>query len=185
MSIETFFRFCAIASITAGLSIIVGAVLNDLLKTSKGTFFNFLGALIGLFGVTGTYLWQRAESGTFGFIAYIAVFIGLALIACNDYFGALIGPSVSADEYARLGETAAMRYLLISSFIFLVGEILFGISVLRAGLFSKIATVLFMIGFFATPMRSAYPIITFIGLTLSGTGLIWWGVSLFSMTGGG
>jgi len=78
-----------------------------------------------------------------------------------------------------------MQNIMIGSLIFLVGEILFGLSILRAGIFPKVATLLFMIGFLATPVRPAYPTITFIGLTVSGTGLIWWGVSLFSMVGGG
>lgn len=78
-----------------------------------------------------------------------------------------------------------MKLLIISYMIFLVGEILFGVSTFIAGIYPKIATVLFMIGFLVTPVRPAYPAITFFGLTLSGVGLIWWGVSLWIMAGAG
>ena len=71
MSTATLYSLSAIAAIIAGICIIVGSLLNDLLKTQKGTVFNFLGALIGLFGVTGLYLWQRGEFGVFGFGAYV------------------------------------------------------------------------------------------------------------------
>lgn len=184
MSTATLYSLSGFAAIIAGICIIAGTVLNDLLKTGKGTFFNFFGALIGLFGVTGMYLWQRAESGAFDLVAYVAVFFGLALIVCIDFSGAFITPNISEDELTRLGSSAAMRNILIASAIFLVGEILFGISVFRVGIFPKVATLLFTIGFLATPVRPAYPIVTFAGLTVSGSGLIWWGVFLFSMAGG-
>ena len=185
MATETLYRLSAVAIIIAGFSIILGALLNDLLKTQKGTFFNFLGALIGLFGITGLYLWQRFEFGIFGFVAYVIVFVGLALIACIDYFGTFITPSLPKDAMDKLAESTAMQITIISYMIFLVGEILYGIAVFRAGIFSRIATVLFMIGFLATPVRPAYPIVTFIGLTISGVGMIWWGISLWSLAGGG
>lgn len=186
MSTEAFFRFSAIAAILAGICIILGTLLTDLLKTKSptGTFFNFLGALIGLLGITGIYLWQRAEAGIFGFVAYIVVFIGLALIACIDYSGAFVTPNLSEEQVANLGKSSTMQVITISSMIFLVGEILFGISTIIVGIYPRIASVLFMIGFFTTPVRTVYPIITFIGLTISGSGLIWWGVTLFSMAGG-
>jgi len=73
----------------------VGAVVTDLRTTAKGIIFNFLGALIGLISVTGIDLWLRAEVGVYGFVAYIAIFIGLTLKSNNDYFGALIGIATS------------------------------------------------------------------------------------------
>jgi hypothetical protein len=118
-------------------------------------------------------------------VAYVAVFIGLALIACIDYFGTFIRLSLPADEVAQLANRSAMVFITISGLIFLVGEILFGISTITAGFFSKIAAVLFMIGFLATPLGGTYPIIVFIGSVLSSTGIIWWSVSLWSMAGGG
>jgi hypothetical protein len=182
MSTATLYSLSAIAGVVAGICIILGALLNDLLKTQRGTIFNFLGALIGLFGITGFYLWQRTEFGAFGLVAYVLAFIGFALIACIDYMGAFIAPT--EEEIASLQKSSAMMVAMVSGLIFLVGEILFGIATFRAGILPKIATVLFMIGFLATPLRAAYPIITFIGLTASGMGIIWWSVSLWSLAGG-
>lgn len=183
MAVETLYRLGGVAGIIAGVSIFVGTLLNDLVK-KNGAFFNFLGALIGLFGITGLYLWQRAESGTFGLVGYAAMFIGLALIACIDFAGALITPSISEDEQTRLGTSAAMRNIMIASLIFLLGELFFGVSLLSAGVFPQIPTVMFMIGFLATFVRPVYPIITFIGLAISSSGLIWLGVCMISMAGG-
>lgn len=183
MNTATLFSLSAVAGVIAGVCIIIGAVLNDLLKTKRGTIFNFLGALIGLFGITGFFLWQRVEFGIFGLVAYVLVFIGFVLIACIDYMGTFIAPNLSEEELARMQQGSAMMVTMISGLIFLVGEILFGIATLRANIFPRIATVLFMVGFLATPVRAVYPIITFVGLTVSGIGIIWWSVILWSVAG--
>lgn len=184
MATATLYSLSAIAGVIAGIFIILGTLLNDLLKTARGTVFNFLGALIGLFGMTGFYLWQRVEFGVFGLVAYILVFIGFALIACIDYMGSFIAPGLSEEEMASLQKGSAMMAAMISGLIMLVGEILFGIAAFRTGIFPRFATVLFMIGFLAIPVRAAYPIVTFIGLSISGVGIIWWSISLWSLAGG-
>lgn len=184
MTTATLYSLSAIAGVIAGVCIILGTLLNDLLKTQRGTIFNFLGALIGLFGITGIYLWQRVEFGIFGLVAYVLVFIGFALIACIDYMGSFIAPGLSEEQMASLQTSSAAVAAMISSLIMLVGEILFGIATFRAGIFPRIATVLFMIGFLATPVRPVYPIITFIGLSISGVGIIWWSITLWSLAGG-
>jgi hypothetical protein len=183
MSTVSLFSLSVFAGVIAGISIITGTVLTDLLKSPKGTVFNFLGALIGLFGITGFYLWQRIEAGIFGVIAYIAVFLGLALIACIDFSGAFVTSNLSSDELEKLGKSAFMQTLYLSFSVFLVGVILFGIAVLRADVFSKIPTVLFMIGFASTLVRPVYPKVVFVGLTVAGSSLIWWSVALWSMVG--
>ena len=184
MNTATLFSLSAVAGVIAGVCIILGTVLNDLMKTNRGTIFNFLGALIGLFGITGFYLWQRVEFGVFGLAAYVLVFIGFVLIACIDYMGAFIAPGFSDEEMARIHQGSAMMVKMICGLIFLVGEILFGIATFRASIFPRIATVLFMVGFLATPVRVMYPMITFVGLTASGIGIIWWNVTLWSLAGG-
>ena len=184
MDTATLFSLSAVAGVIAGVCIILGASLNDLLKTGRGTIFNFLGALIGLFGITGFYLWQRVEFGIFGLVSYVLVFIGFVLIACIDYMGTFIAPGLSEQELAKMQQGSAMMVAMISGLIFLVGEILFGIATFRANIFPRIPTVLFMVGFLATPVRTAYPLITFVGLTASGIGIIWWSVTLFSLAGG-
>ena len=184
MTTATLYSLSAISGVIAGACIILGALLNDLLKTQRGTIFNFLGALIGLFSITGFYLWQRVEFGVFGLVAYVLVFIGFALIACIDYMGSFIAPGLTEEEMTRLQSGSAMTAAMISGLIMFVGEILFGIAAFRAGIFPRIATVLFMIGFLATPVRQVYPIITFVGLSMSGIGIIWWSISLWSLAGG-
>ncbi len=114
MSKDALYMLSAYAGILSGVSIFIGTFLTDLIKTSKGTLFNFLGALIGLFGVTGIYVWQSEEAGIFGLVAYVLIFIGLALVACIDFWGYFFSPSLSEDHLTEISASSAMRVTYIS-----------------------------------------------------------------------
>lgn len=178
MSAEALFRACGIAAMVTGVCIVVGSVLSNLLKSPVGTVFNFLALLIGLFAIAGSYLYQREEAGVLGVIAFVVVFVGLALMMCLDYLGAFIMPGLPDVDLADLQKGPAMIAAMVSGIIFLVGAILFGISVIRAGVLSKTAAVFFMIGFLPTPLKQAFPVPVVIGAALAGAGIFWWGLSL-------
>lgn len=179
MSAPTLYGDSAVAGTISVTCIILGTVLTDLLKTTRGTVFNLLGTLIGLLGETGVYLWQALEAGVFGLVAYMAVHLGLVLIACTDCSGAFVVPRLSEDEVSRLGSGPAMVVTAISGFVFLIGEILFGISTIVTGVYRVIPAVLFMTGFLWVLFRPVKQIVTLLGLSLSGAGLIWRSVSLW------
>ena len=180
MSTTTLYNLSAVTAVISGICIILGSVLSNLMNSPKGTALNFFSTLFGLFAVTGVYLWQREPSGIFGGIAFAAVFVGLTLMMCVDYFGAFILTSLTPEDFTKLQNDQVMMVKTVSGLIFLVGEILFGISVILAGVLAPIAAVLFMVGFLFTPLRQAYPRIVVFGSVLSGTGIIWWGVMLWS-----
>jgi hypothetical protein len=180
MSIGTLFSVSAIAGIISGIFLIVGSVFNNLVKSGSGGKFNFFAALFGLFSVTGLYLWQHEQAGIFGLIAFVLVFVGLVLIACIDYNSIILLPKYSVEEVAKFMEGTGMMILMISGIIFLLGEILFGISIIIAGVFSTVAAVLWMIGFFATPLGNTYPKIVLLGSILSAIGIMWLSLNLWS-----
>ena len=71
---------------------------------------------------------------------------------------------------------------IIFGLVFLIGELLFGVSVIRANVFSKIASILFMIGMFLVPLVGVFPegVVVF-GSIIAGVGLIWWSVELYRL----
>lgn len=180
MSTATLYSASAIAGLLTGVLLIVGSVFNNLVKTGSGGKFNFFAALFGLFGVMGVYLWQREQAGIFGLIAFVVVFIGLVLIACIDFNSIILLPKFSLDEFAKMTEGTGMMIIMVSGLVFIVGELLFGISVILAGAFSTIAAVLWMIGFLPTPLGGAYPKVVLLGSILSAIGIIWWSLELWS-----
>lgn len=116
MSTLALYHLSGVASICAGLCIILGSLYSNLVKPegTLGAAFNFLSARLGLFGITGLYVFQRAQAGGFGFIAYVVIFIGLALIMCIDYGGTFMVPSLSAEEAMKFQSGPSLTAQMVS-----------------------------------------------------------------------
>ena len=99
-----------------------------------------------------------------------------------DYFGAFIAPYLPNGMVDQILEGPTGLVFIISGLTFLIGEILFGISVIQAGKYSKIAAVLFLVGMFTIPLGSIFPeIVVIIGSIIAGVALIWWGLELYQL----
>jgi hypothetical protein len=68
----------------------------------------------------------------------------MALIACIDFFGTFVASNLSEEVMSQLAKSPTMQVTSYSFMIFLLGAILFGMSTIIAGVFSKVASVLFM-----------------------------------------
>jgi hypothetical protein len=170
-----------LAALLSGICILLGKLLALLPDPQVGEIFDFFSPLFGLFAILGVYFWQRKQSGRFGAIAFIVVFTGLVLVTALDYFGAFIRLEIPPDVMSQIMESSTGMVAAFSGLIFLVGEILFGISVIRAGVFPKIAAVLFVVGFIPVPLVEVFPFgIVAAGSVMAGVGIIWWGLSLWS-----
>lgn len=187
MSTTTLYRLSAAAGVLSGVCIIIGKLLIPLPDPLPGEIFDFLSPLFGLFITMGLYLRQRKESGVFGGVAFIVFFIGLTSVVSLDYFGAFMRLELPEGAVDQLMEGPTSPVFVSSLFIFLIGEILLGISVIRAGVFSRIAAVLFMVGMIpvALHLSGIFPeIVVVIGSIMAGIGLIWWGISLYRLADG-
>jgi hypothetical protein len=185
MSVKTLYRLSALAGFISGLCIIIGKLLIPLPNRQIGEVFDFFSPFFALFFVVGLYLCQREASGTFGGIASIVLFMGLATVVSMDYFGAFVAPYLPDGMMDQILEGPTGAVAAASGLVFLVGEILFGISVLRANRFSKIASVLFMVGMLLVPLGSVVPeSAVVIGSIVAGVALIWWSVELYRQASG-
>jgi hypothetical protein len=184
MSTKTLYRLSALAGVLSGLCIIIGKLVIPLPNRQVGEIIDFFSPLFALLFAIGLYLRQRKESGVFGFVGFVVLFLGLAMVVSLDYIGAFINPYLPAGMMDQIlnGPTGAVA--ATSGLTFISGEILFGISVIRAGLFSKIASTLFMVGMFFVPLGSVFPeSAVVIGSMIAGVGLIWWSTELYRLAG--
>ena len=166
----------------SGLCIIIGKLLISLPNRQVGEVFDFFSPFFALLFAVGLYLRQRRESGIFGGVAFIVLFMGLATVVSLDYFGAFIAPYLPEGMVNQILESPSGVVAIISGLVFLIGEILFGISVIRANVFSKIASLLFVIGMFLVPLSDVFPeSAVVIGSIIAGVGLIWWSAELFRL----
>jgi hypothetical protein len=161
--------------------IIIGKLLIPLPHAQPGEIFDLLSPFFGLFLAIGMYLRQRQESGVFGCAARILLFTGLVAVVSLDYFGAFMRLQLPEGTTERLMQGPSAPVFAGSLLIFLSGELPFGISVIRAGVFSKVASILFMAGMIpvALHLSGVFPESAVAAASVAaGIGLIWWGISL-------
>ena len=85
MSKKTLYRLSTLAGILSGLCIIIGKLLIPLPNRQIGEVFDFFSPFLALLFAVGLYLYQRKESGIFGGVAFIVLFMGLATVVSLDY----------------------------------------------------------------------------------------------------
>jgi hypothetical protein len=143
MSVLQLYRWAGIAGLFA-------AVLNavvELLPAHLGGPLNLFVSAAGLWVLSALYLRQRQPSGLFGLVSYLIHSFGMTLVTglvfAQVFVLAALDPALVASLMAGPTGIAAL-----SSFaIFILGVILFGISLLRANVFPKWAAVLYILGF--------------------------------------
>jgi len=183
MDNNALYRLGGISSVLSGLTIIIGKILAIISFVLAGEFFDFLSPLFGLFAVTAIYLRQRNETAILGCIAFMVLFSGISMVLCLDYFGAFILPYLPEGIVEHLLKGATGTAWAVSGLLFISGVLIFGITVIRAGIFPVAASLLFTIGFIPIPFGEILPdVIIHSGSVLAGTGLIWWGIFLCRST---
>jgi len=186
MSTSTLYRLGALAGVLSGVCIIIGRLLARLPNSQPGEIVDFLSPFFALFLLVALYLGQRRESGVFGGVAFIVLFTGLVMLVSLDYYGAFIRIHLPETMIAQIEEGSSAPMFVSSLLIFLFGEILFGISVIRAGVYSKIAAILFMLGLIFVALHPSGIIpesVVDIGATAVGIGLTWWSIDLNKFAG--
>ena len=182
MSTKILYRLSALTGVLSGLCIIIGKLLIPLPNRQVGEVFDFFSPFFALLFAVGLYFRQRRESGVFGVVAFGVLFMGLAAVVSLDYFGAFIAPYLPEGMVNQILEGPAGVIAIISGLVFLIGEVLFGISVISANVFSKIASILFMVGMFLVPLGDVFPeSAVVIGSIIAGVGLIWWSIELLRL----
>jgi hypothetical protein len=186
MSASTLYRLGALAGVLSGFFMILGRLLARLPNTQPGEIVDWLSPFFALFFAIALYLGQRKESGVLGGVAFILLFSGLVTVVCLDYYGAFIRIHLPETMITQIEEGSSAPVFVISLLTFLVGEILFGISVIRAGIYSKIAAVLFMAGLIPIALHptGVFPeSVVDLAAAAAGIGLIWWGIELYRLAG--
>jgi hypothetical protein len=184
MSVTTLYRLGAVAGFLSGACMVLGRVLARLPNTQPGEIVDWFSPTFALFFAIFLYLGQRRESSVFGGIAFIVLFAGLVVVVCLDFYGAFMRIYLPADMIVMIEEGPSAPVFVIGLLTFLIGEIIFGISVIRAGVYSKIAAILFMTGLIPVMLHPTgiFPeMIVDIGATAAGAGLIWWSVELYRL----
>ena len=110
-------------------------------------------------GCPGLHAYQAARSGSFGKVAFALAFVGCALLFAHEWAQVFYVHSLAvvAPEALQAVEDVAGLNLydleaVIALMTFTLGWIVFAASMIRAGVFHRLAPILVIAGFFATPL---------------------------------
>jgi len=159
----------------AGLSAVVGGLLfiavqinHPLLDATFTTTTEYavretmkiFMVLFSLIGVTGIYLRQVRQVGVLGLIGYVVLGVGYLAIFCNQIIGVFVLPTLAASQPGFVNDVLAVAtsrppvgdigplqiFIQGGGFAYIVGSIIFGIALFRAGILARWAAALLSVG---------------------------------------
>jgi hypothetical protein len=157
---------------------------------------HFVGALLTLFGLAGFYIRYLGALGRLGFAAFGVAFAGTAMFVGTGMITALLWPVIaeySPDFVAADGPmfTQPLTRIAIDGTytVLVIGYLLLGLAILRAGVAPWPAAALLMAGIvlFSAPVAPVGPvpwIVRVIGAVVFGSALAWLGWRLRADPGG-
>ena len=167
MSTSSLFRLGGLAAVVGGILIAIYNVLEylfflDYAKTAQSAAwfpFQVMGVTaiaLALLGLTALYAMQASRAGAFGLVAFVVAFIGLVQFYSIQWTLAFLAPALSKAA-PQLLETPTDPFFatgfLSTILLFVIGSIIFGVSVLRSKSMPPWTawlliggTILFMIG---------------------------------------
>jgi hypothetical protein len=195
-------RAAGLSAAAAGL-IFIAVQINhppmevDSVATTEWLVRNSAKVLMGvlaLIGITGMYLRQVRQVGVVGLIGYLLLGAGYLLMFSTEVISAYVLPSlvnlapgyvndilVAAAGGTAVGDIGAMKTVLaVTGAGYMVGGLIFGIALFRAGILARWAAALLAVGTIATaslavlPEAFNRPMAVPVGLALIGLGLSLW-----------
>jgi hypothetical protein len=172
-------RVAGIAAAGAGL-IFIGVQVKhphldvDSIVTTEVIVRNSLKMLMGvlaLVGITGMYLRQVRQTGVLGLLGYLVLGLGYLLITCTTFMAAYVLPSLADTDPSYVGDVIAastgdtvtgdigalQTVIQVQDISYLLGGLLFGIALYRAGVLARWAAALLAVGGVVTVALAVMP----------------------------
>lgn len=177
------YRLSAWAAILSGLLIIIKKLVVELLLPLNPTTnaVGSFGLLLGLFTLTGVYVYQREASGRLGLIGYLVNWFGLAFVSGVDYAKLYILPYLSKSELQALLAGPTKLVFVCSAIFFLAGVLLFSTASFRARVFPPLAILFYLLGFTLYSLSFLLPDVVVRTAEVGGAlGVIWLGYAMLT-----
>ena len=196
MSTSNVIRWAGLSAVVAGVLAIFAPIIHppddpSSVATSSWAIAHYLilgWSVFALLGITGIYARQVEEAGWLGLVGFLTFFVGLALITSVAFLEALVMPllATAAPQSMAvflpgegLGVLDTVR--LPAGLIFIVGGLLFGIAIIRAGILPRWAAILFVIGIASVLLAPLLPeVVGRIIAIPAWVGFAWLGYALWS-----
>ena len=158
------FQISGVASVLAGILLIFGFVLHpageDLTFGTDPLWvpahgLSWAALTIALLGWIGLYIVQASRAGGLGTIAFVVIIFGTSLASWIFSSGVTYVPVIAAQSPELFRQIFSPSHTLIgvlSVLTWILGIILFGISVIRSNVFPKWTGVLLIVGSLVIPV---------------------------------
>ena len=178
---RTLTKAAAVAAMAGGLLFIAVQVKHPLLDAPFTTTAEYavretakiFMAVFSLIGITGIYLRQVQRIGVLGLIGYAALAVGYLTILTIQVIGVFVLPDLATSQpgYVNdvlavatsgtpVGDVSQMQTLSNIAAAYIVGGVVFGIALFRAGVLARWAAVLMSVGAVATVATFQLPELT-------------------------
>jgi hypothetical protein len=157
---------------------------NPLWLPSQG--LHILAALFTIFGIFGLYAIQHEQSGVLGLVGFVLATIGTMFFFADGLIALVVFPALADAAPDLLAVTGAMNSgLILVTFIIMaatamIGYIVFGAAIFRAGILPRAAALLFILGgiLFNLPPGPVPMIVLTIGGIAWAVGSVWLALKL-------
>lgn len=187
------FRISGVASIVSGILMTAGFILHPAGEDATfGTNPTWIPAhallwsafLVALLGWIGVYIAHASKAGNLGLGAFVVIMLGTALASWIFSSDVTFVPVIAAESPTLFKKIFSTGHTLIgvaSVLSWVLGNWLFGISLIRAKTFSSRAGILLMVGTIIIPIAylSGLSIrVVAVGGGIAAVGQIWLGCEL-------
>lgn len=151
-----------------------------------------LAALLTLFGLFGLVTVQREKLGALGLVGFALAVIGTVLFFADGLIALVVFPALADSAPTLLDVTGAMNTggVLIAFIVIaataMIGYVVFGVALWRAGVSPRGATLLFLLGgiLFNLPPGPVPMVVLTVGGVVWAAGTLWLAVDLLKVKGG-
>jgi hypothetical protein len=196
MSPRNLIQWSGLASILSGVLLFVFFMLNparNLATIASNPYVavhavGTAATILGQLGIAGLYARQSEKAGVLGLFGFVVCFVGLALTSAEVFLDTYVLPLFVAQGTEVLLRLVSAGPLIpvsqLTSTLFVVGFILFGLATLRAGVLPRWAAVLVIVGSLYGVGRLPLPALgRAVVAAMFAVGLIWLGYALWSEKG--
>jgi hypothetical protein len=179
---RTLYRLAAFAGLLSALILVVNSFRRAGVLPSTQLTHGIApaSATLGLFAITGLYLWQRQQAGTLGLVGYGLNLAGLAAAVGTEFIINYVFPQLDADTVKGLVAGTTGRSLLLAGLLLLIGVVVFSIASWRAGVFPRFALAAYVIGVGAAGLRTVLPLAaSTLGLLVAAGATTWLSIALW------
>jgi len=186
-------RIGALASVIAGALLIAGFALHP--SGEDATFGTdpfwvpahallWLAFTIALLGWIALYIAQSARAGRLGIVAFVIIILGTSLASWIFSSDVTFVPVIAADSPDLFKTIFSPRHLAVgigTVLCWVAGNVLFGVSIVRARVFPRSPGMLLAIGTAIVPITYLAGLsvrVTAVGAALAGVSEIWLGLAL-------